>query len=368
MRITLVIEHFAASAGGAEGMAVSVVRGLLRRGHEVQVVAATGRALEGCPLHLVPRERHAETARALGGLLLDWGLTVPADVHRLGGGLTAAFLKHNAMPRRPEIRWLKRLLDRFSPKHWRSIRREDALLRRPAARFIAVSEFVARQVRERVPDVGDRLAVLYNGVDVNRFQPGNRDRFRQELRREWGVPEDAVLFLFVAHNPRLKNFQLLARVFHLLTAELPRARLVILGKHRVMSGGAPWLVHAGAVAEPERAYAAADVLLHPTYYDACANVVLEALAAGMPVVSSAYNGSAELITSGVDGFVLPVDGIPGGAAAVVTEWAQAVRWLAVDPSLRAKVGVAARRLAEAHSMDAYIAGLEAVLASAVRQG
>ncbi|HUL51583.1 MAG TPA: hypothetical protein VLU94_03260, partial [Candidatus Nitrosotalea sp.] len=151
MRITIVIEHFVPASGGAEGMAVAVVRGLMRRGHDVQVVARTGKPLDECLLHIVNDGDYARTAGAVagGGLVMDWGLLVPADLHRLGGGLTRAFLDYNALPFHPTIRWLKRLLDRSSFKHRRSIRRQMVLLQRPQARFIAVSEFVAKQVREQ---------------------------------------------------------------------------------------------------------------------------------------------------------------------------------------------------------------------------
>jgi len=269
------------------------------------------------------------------------------------------FLGYNALSRHPMISWLKRLLDLASPKHRRNIRQQEFLLRRPQARFIAVSEFIAKQVRDYFPAAAERLFVIHNGVDVNRFCPENRERWRAETRRAWGVPEDAVLFMFVAHNPRLKNFQLLAKVFRRLHREIPPARLVVVGKHRVPCMGEPWLVHAGAVDVPEKAYAAADVLLHPTFYDACANVVLEGLASGLPVVSSDYNGSAEVITSGTDGFVLPVHG--AASAHIETEWMELVRRLATDSGLRQRIGAEARKTAETHTMDTYIDALESIL-------
>jgi len=340
-------------------MAVSVVRGLLRRGHDVQIVARTGKPLEGCPLHLVNHGNYAETATAVagGGVVVDWGLRIPADVHRLGGGPTREFREYNLLATPPVFHWLKRLLDRLSSKMQKKIHHEESLFRRPQDRFIAVSEFVAKQVRENYPVGEDRMCVIHNGVDVGRFSPTNRETWRTEMRQLWGVPEDAVLFMFVAHNPRLKNFKLLARVFRRLHKEIPLARLVVVGKHRVPCMGDPWLVHAGAVAVPEKAYAAADVLLHPTFFDACANVVLEAMASELPVVSSDLNGSAEMITSGHDGFVLPVHG--ADSARIEREWTERVRQLAMDSELRTRIGAAARKTAESHTMAAYIDALEA---------
>lgn len=363
MRLLFVLEHFSPTAGGAEGVAAAVVRDLVRRGHCVTVLAGDGEAVPGCELRIVPAAARAAAVAAVppGTLVVDWGLTVPAHVHRLGGGLTRAYLrlKHTAQP--PLRRWLLTTFDQLRPRLRRDMAREARLLRRPQARLLAVSEFVARHVREEAPEAARRVTVLYNGVDTARFAPANRERWRQEVRARLGLTPGDVACLFVSHNPRLKNFALLERVFDTLAPRLPQLRLVTLGRHPP-ARRAPWLVPAGTSAEPEAFYAAADVLLLPTFYDACANVVLEALASGLPVVSSDLNGSAELITDGHDSFVLPVTGAPPQAVAAL--WGSCLELLAVDAELRARIGAAARRLAEEHSFARYMDGLEAYLAAA----
>ena len=363
MRLTVVIEHFAPAAGGAEAVAVAIVRELVQRGHELHVIARDGVPLADCELRIVPRPGHAAAARAIpSDLVLDWGLNVPADVHRLGGGVTRIFRRHNRLARPLPVRWLAAIFDRLSLRQRRIMAREDALLRDPRTRLLAVSEFVAAQVRQTVPAAAARLTVLHNGVDVERFNPGNRERWRRELRVRLGLGESETAFLFVAHNPRLKNFGLLARVFNELARSVPQARLVVLGKH-APACRRPWLVHAGTTAEPEQFYAAADALLHPTLYDACANAVLEGLAAGLPVVSSDCNGSAEIITPGQDGFVLPVGG--GASAEITGRWRAAISRLALEPELRVRIGEAARRLAVQHSFGRYMERFEDYLRDAV---
>lgn len=363
MRLTLVIEHFHPAGGGAEGVAVAVVRELARRGHAVQVVAADGKPLDGVPLHLAPRGRQAAAVQALGdaaGLVVDWGLSLPAGVHRLGGGVTRAFRRYNRLAKPPALRWLARLHDWTSLRLRREIALETRLLRRPEAALLAVSHFVENQVLESVPSAAPRVTVIHNGVDTARFSPARREPCRADVRRELGIPEQAVVFLMLAHNPRLKNVELPLRLFTTLHRRFPDARLVIAGKHG-SGGGAvpPWLVAPGHWTQPERLYAAADALLHPTFYDACANVVLEGLASGLPVVSSTFNGSAELITSGRNGFVLPVAGQSGPE--LRSAWWEILQWLAADGELRRRLGEEGRKLAEANSLDRYFDRLERYL-------
>ncbi|MBM4307643.1 MAG: glycosyltransferase, partial [Deltaproteobacteria bacterium] len=70
------------------------------------------------------------------------------------------------------------------------------------------------------------------------------------------------------------------------------------------------VIFAGSTDEPEKYYGAADLLVHPTFYDACSLTVLEALASGVPVITTASNGASGMITHGEDGWVIsdPTDG------------------------------------------------------------
>jgi UDP-glucose:(heptosyl)LPS alpha-1,3-glucosyltransferase len=99
----------------------------------------------------------------------------------------------------------------------------------------------------------------------------------------------------------------------------------------------------GPVDDAAPCYAAADLYVQPTFYDPCSLVVLEALASGLPVITSRYNGVAELLTPGREGFVLhdPAD---------VNELASRLEAL-LDPQLRRRCGDAARRLALDHTFD-----------------
>jgi UDP-glucose:(heptosyl)LPS alpha-1,3-glucosyltransferase len=358
MKLVLTIPHFSPGTGGAEGFAVSVFRELVLRGHELLVVAEDGRPLEGSRLVCGSLDRVAAEAEAFGAdLTIDWGLNAPADIHRLGGGTHRQFLNYALQAYPWGWRAFKKLSYALSAKHRRTSRAERQLTTSPRTRFLAVSEFVAAQVRAAAAPIQPKVTVLHNGVDVERFSPERLQEQRASCRAQLGLREDDVAFLFVAHNLRLKNFKLMQAVFGDLRRELPQAKLVLLGK-RCPRIRAPWLIYAGSTATPEPYYAAADALLHPTWYDACANVVLEALAAGLPVVSSDRNGSAEVLESGRNGFVLPV---AGQAGEVRRNWAQTIGRLSTDQSLRTKLGAAARQLALRHSLKSYVDDLEGLL-------
>jgi glycosyltransferase involved in cell wall biosynthesis len=99
-------------------------------------------------------------------------------------------------------------------------------------------------------------------------------------------------------------------------------------------------------------------LLHPTYYDSCANVVLEAMSSGLPVVASDRCGANELISDGRSGFELPVT---GRAGKVIAAWQERILALGNDKALRERVGHEARRAMLENGFDSYVAKFEALL-------
>ena len=358
MHIGLILEHLSAQSGGAEGFALTVARELMRRGHRLSVCAADGGGLEGANVLLGPLAAAAARLRPLAvDLVVDWGLNVPADLHRLGGGTHREFqrlvLEASPLP----LRLAKRLFYAWSPRHCRTARREVELLSQPGVQVLAVSRFVADQVLRTVPLPTARLHVLHNGVDTQRFAVGGPDGVRAAERARLGLGEQDIVFLLVAHNLGLKGFGLLREVFAAGHRQFPAARLLLLGRHDP-GLRAPWFVYAGSSSRPEAAYAAADALLHPTLYDACANVVLEAMASGLPVVSSDRNGSAEVLTDGLDGHILPV---VGRRRDIRSRWLQAVAELSASPERRRELGTRARRRAESLTIGAYVDRFEALL-------
>ncbi len=159
--------------------------------------------------------------------------------------------------------------------------------------------------------------------------------------------------LFVAHNFALKGLPtLLQAVGHLRKQRSQSVRLVAVGgkperkyfRQAEQYGAAGGVEYLGAVADTAPLYAAADVFTLPTWYDSCSLVVLEALAAGLPVITTSHNGASEIMTDGQNGFVIQNPG----------DWEQLARHLEAltDRATRFRMGVAARKLAEQYPLEA----------------
>jgi UDP-glucose:(heptosyl)LPS alpha-1,3-glucosyltransferase len=147
------------------------------------------------------------------------------------------------------------------------------------------SHFVADQIVNRFDFPREKIDVIYNGVPYHQFSSGDRILGRQALGLD---PDDYVILLVGAGRERKGHAiaREALRRFH-----RPKARLAIIDSPP-------------PVAMPH-VYAAADVFLLPTLYDPFANVTLEALAAGLPVITSAQNGASEIMRHEVNGFILP---------------------------------------------------------------
>jgi UDP-glucose:(heptosyl)LPS alpha-1,3-glucosyltransferase len=172
---------------------------------------------------------------------------------------------------------------------------------------------VARDIARHHGWPADRMRVVYNGVDAEKFSPHLRHTLRAPLRLRLGLRNERLL-LIVAHNFELKGVPALLRATALLVQDgRPIHLAVVGGKPSALPayrraarrlGIDAAVTFAGPVADAAPWYAAADVYVQPTFYDPCSLVVLEALACGLPVITSRYNGAGELLNEGVEGFVL----------------------------------------------------------------
>ena len=150
---------------------------------------------------------------------------------------------------------------------------------------ICNSHFVAQQIINRFQFDPNKIDVIYNGVPYLQFSTGDRQLGRKALK----LAEDDFAILLVGAGSERKGHDIARSTVKRLKNK--RAKLIIVDSPP-------------PVAMPH-VYAAADVFLLPTLYDPFANVTLEALAAGLPVITSAQNGASEIIRNEVNGFILP---------------------------------------------------------------
>jgi UDP-glucose:(heptosyl)LPS alpha-1,3-glucosyltransferase len=179
--------------------------------------------------------------------------------------------------------------------------------------IVAISRRGAEEIARIYAVPAARLSVVYNGVDLRRFHPDNRARHRASARAEAAIPADAWVALFAGSGFERKG---LATALEALAAVDDRtSRLLVVGKgdtrpYRAtaerlgLDRRVAWL---GARPDLERWYAAADVLVLPTRYEPFGNVHLEALASGVPVVTTTASGGAEAIAPDSGAVVAPGD-------------------------------------------------------------
>jgi UDP-glucose:(heptosyl)LPS alpha-1,3-glucosyltransferase len=214
----------------------------------------------------------------------------------------------------------------------------------------------------QVPD--DRLHLVYNGVDLDRFSPSACEAKRAEARAALGLQEGETCFLIIAHNFRLKGVRELVEAAARLQAPGRRWRVLVAGRadpkpYRRLAeelGCADRVQFLGPLPDVVPGYAAADVYVQPSWYDPCSLVVLEALACGLPVITTRFNGASELMHDGRDGCLLDTPADVDGLARAMARL--------MDAQVRRDMGQAARRAAQGYPLERNFREMMAVFQKA----
>lgn len=227
------------------------------------------------------------------------------DIYRAGDGVHRRWLQYRSQGL---SRWRREWLWR-SPYHRYVMQAEREMFQSPALKaVICNSQMVKREIMEDFQLPEHKIAVIYNAIDAQRFTPGTPQQ-RQQLCQQLDIPESACLFIFVGsgfarkgladalralastdsyllvvgQDKNWKHYQTLART---LGCE---RRVRFVGMQKAMLS---W-------------YQSVDALLLPTHYDPFPNVILEALACGLPVITTQQCGGAEFIETAQNGYVCP---------------------------------------------------------------
>lgn len=330
-KIALAIERFSRYAGGAESYAVSLATTLTAQGWEVHLF---GEAWDGEPeaaiFHRIsiPRYlpvwlkialfalKHRRAVQDRGfDVVVGFGNTVYMNVYQSHGGVHWVSTERKVYSERSAVkRALKRLTVVLSPKQWTRAWIESAPFRlEPRPQIVAISRMIRSDMETAFHVDGAEIHVVYNGVDTSRYNRNLRETLRGPLREQLGIREDEVVFLFVSYDLKKKGIEpLVEAASQLKRLGHDRFRIVIVGGKP--SGGLArrirhlrleeTLIFTGPVRSTDQYYANSDVFVLPTYYDACSLVVIEAMACGLPPITTTANGAAGIITDGQDGFVI----------------------------------------------------------------
>ncbi len=308
MKLALIRRKFDAN-GGAELYTQRLLAALAESGHETHLFAESWAAPPGnVTLHPVlvrggrarRARRFAEAVQAqLSTLQFDsvFSLerTLKQDVYRAGDGVHQVWLER----RREFAPWWARWLIGRGSFHQGILDLERETFNPSNTRHVIVnSQMVRREIRRCFNFPEDRIHLVRNGVNVERFQ--NLDRLAARAR--FGFSESEFVMVFVGSGWKRKGLRHAMEVARRLGDR--GVRLLVAGKGKIPSNPPSNVLFIGPLAEVETAYAAGDLLLCLPLYEPSANVVCEALAAGIPVVTSVQNGAAEWIKHGVTGSVV----------------------------------------------------------------
>jgi UDP-glucose:(heptosyl)LPS alpha-1,3-glucosyltransferase len=225
---------------------------------------------------------------------------------------------------------------------------EYAVRTNRCSRIIAISDMLKTHMANHFDINPENIDVVYNGVDTQQFVPTDTK------------PEGMLRILFSAGNFRLKGLSPLLLALGEISKERRDFRLLIMGRGRkeryeeiirVFNIG-ECITFLGEHASPEAVYRDAHILVHPTFYDACSLTTMEAMASGLPTITTKWNGASALISEG-EGYVIDE---PYDIAGMVT----GIKAL-FNKEFRDKMGKRARIKLESYTMEQNADKMERIL-------
>jgi UDP-glucose:(heptosyl)LPS alpha-1,3-glucosyltransferase len=290
---------------------------------------------EGVTLHRLHDLSRARLRDAVRGLHLDVLLLNPERSRRYRGiGANVLRSAYGTEHYRQKLRSFRNPLERavrasvrLTPWEAAERRWERAFYEgtSPEPHVVAQSRYMRGEILGSYAVPEGNVHVVHNAVDTNEFTVSAREGLRDEMRARWRIPGEATCLLFLGHNYRLKG---LWQLLDVLADSDPSVHLLVVGRgtgsgqrrearRRIERLGLRGRVTmAGPVRPSLHALAAADALIHLSWHDSFGFVALEAMACGLPVITTPYVGATELIDDGVSGLVVDPSDDRGIAAAI----------------------------------------------------
>ncbi|MBI5407895.1 MAG: glycosyltransferase family 4 protein [Nitrospirae bacterium] len=352
--------------GGAESFSGSFIEKLADDGHEIHIFAIKWKAAgvhKNIHFHRIPAVTFNSFLRDLTFALSSYYIlkkqrksfdiiqthdkTLYQDIYRAGDGCHIEWLRQ----RWKRIGLSGKISIMLNPYHWLILSLERSIFNgRRFEKVIAISELVKKNITDNYKVSPSDIEVIYNGVDTVKFHPENREKYRSEIRRKHGLADNDFVVLFMGSGFERKGVGYLLQAVEAM--DEPVAVLVVgkgsEKKFRKIStsrcnasrqrepspsfpkrGNTPlhpsqegnnfplWkrgikgdfqfrqnILFCGPQKDNYKYYAAADIFVFPTIYEPFGNVHLEALASGLPVITTANSGAAEIIKDDVQGFVI----------------------------------------------------------------
>ena len=322
MRLLFAIQKLDKRLGGAERFTTNLVKSMLKRGHDVTIACYSwDKQYEKLGIKFIkipspgffkdPWEEYSKSLKEEIEKLevkpdIICGLTqmYPQDVHRFAGGIYAYWL-----PKKYPRTWF---FQKFMPRNRRILEFEKKLYDPKNLKYaVAISEMDKALLKKYYAFPEERIITIYNGIDQTEFNNIGRVETREKLTKANGIDPQKRIVLFSANNYKRKGLPEAVEAI-LKTKDPSRFALVVIGKPdkglrsalKRKIGDSFQTVWLSRVDDPAEYYRGADLMLFPTHYDSFANVTAEAMLCGLPLITTKDAGGAEMVTPGVNGFVV----------------------------------------------------------------
>ncbi|MCA1658639.1 MAG: glycosyltransferase family 4 protein, partial [Verrucomicrobiaceae bacterium] len=338
------------SGGGAESYLQRLAAGVAQAGHEVRLytsaewpaqmwnfgpvvqLSATSAIGFADELEKVTEPRNCDVLMSLERI---WR----CDVYRAGDGVHRAWLERRAQMGSP----LQKLSRLFNRKHSAALALEESLFGKGGARrVIANSRMVKEEITRFYGFPAEKIDVVYNGVPLQLFE--RDEQARAKTREAYGLGKDDIAVLFAGSGWERKGLRF---AIDAIERQEKRMTLLVAGRGEGRGFKSERVKFLGVVREMPSLYAAADIFLLPTIYDPFSNACLEALATGLPVITTRANGFSEIIESGRHGTVIDDPRKVDALAKALRLWS--------DPARRAQAQLDNLALASRFDISANVA-------------
>jgi UDP-glucose:(heptosyl)LPS alpha-1,3-glucosyltransferase len=325
------------SSGGAESYLKRLAAGVKEKGHQVRLFASGDwpadewsfgpiTRLGGGSATAFANEMEKLAPRSECDVLMSLERIRRCDLYRAGDGVHRAWLERRAQIGGPRQR-LSRILNR---KHSATLALEKSLFGNGGAgRVIANSKMVKDEIVHIYGFPAEKIDVVPNGVPVSAFRWNDESRAR--MREILGLKSEDVAVLFAGSGWERKGLRFAIEAIEKSGSEM---RLLVAGrgdKRKFKSARVQFL---DVVQDMPALFGAADIFLLPTIYDPFSNACLEALAAGLPVITTRANGFFEVMETGVHGAILDDPRETDAIAAALLFWSDQARREEARPGIR----------------------------------
>lgn len=317
MRVAILKSNLA-TLGGLEKYAIHIGKGFSHQGHEVTFITTGPIPAITYPMHGVslgdPPFLSLRHIQFFDEAAYNWLKEHPQDIifgldrnlmqthYRAGNGVHATYLEQ----RKLTDSWLKQQTFKINPLHRFILKREKQLFEHPDLKVLFTnSNMVKKDILNRFNVNPNKIHTVYNGVAWQQFSEyfQSWEEKKQDYLKAWSLDPHTQKFLFIGNGYRRKGLPLLLQAIEPLLKE--DIELLVVGHDKHLK---QFISKASALKNGKKIhffghqknlipfFQVSDILILPTTYDPFANVTLESLAMGLPVITSTYNGASEILT------------------------------------------------------------------------